>query len=461
MENWNFLIPSGRLFSDFAVIGGLFLLGMLVRRHLPLLKNNLVPVNIIAGTLGLFLGSNGVGFFQLDGDRMGVYVYHLLALTFIAVSLSTGNRKLGRGALVTGFVLIGTYVAQGIGGLALAFAIKYTVFPDLFLGFGLLLPLGFGMGPGIAFSISRNWEQFGFLDGGTAGLTLSSIGFLWAYIVGMWIMRKGIRDGRSQHISSESSIPDSLKSGFIPVEQRSSAGNLTTPTEVIETLTVHFGVIGLVYLLTIWTVTGLEWMFQFIGAQKEISTLWSFHFIISSVVAIAFRKIMNAFQLSDLLDNDILLRVANLFVDFMLAASLIAISLTVALYYWIPLLLISTAGGIITYFSCRYAANNWYEGGRFERFLAIFGNSTGTIQSGLVLLRVVDPDFKSGAADDLVYGSGVALGLGLPLLVLINAPVNFFDGKDYGYLIVMGALFVYWLFLFGVGRWKFLRNPNG
>jgi ESS family glutamate:Na+ symporter len=385
---------------------------------------------------------------------MGVYVYHLLALTFIAVSLGTGKRKLARTSAITGVVLVGTYVGQAIIGIILALMLKEFFMPDLFAGFGMLLPLGYGMGPGIAFSISRSWEAFGFTNGGVAGITLANLGFVWAYVGGVWLMRRGINRGAVEHMQAGAALPEPLKTGYLPPESQPEAGKQTAPVEVVESMTIHFGVIGLVYLLTIWLCVALEKVLVSIGAQQEVSTLWSFHFLVSSMVALSFRKLLNLTGLARWLDEGLLHRAANLFVDYMLAASLMAISLQVALDYWVPLLVIGTAGGFFTIWAIKLFVKHLFRDHIFERFLAFYGNSTGTIQSGLVLLRVVDPEYKSGAADDLVYGSSVALGLGLPLLILINMPVHRFNNEIGGYFWVLGALCVYLALLLA---WVWLR----
>jgi ESS family glutamate:Na+ symporter len=50
---------------------------------------------------------------------------------------------------------------------------------------------------------------------------------------------------------------------------------------------------------------------------------------------------------------------------------------------------------------------------------------TGTISSGILLLREIDPLFKTPAANNLVTGSGMAVLFGAPMLALISiAPVS-------------------------------------
>jgi ESS family glutamate:Na+ symporter len=47
---------------------------------------------------------------------------------------------------------------------------------------------------------------------------------------------------------------------------------------------------------------------------------------------------------------------------------------------------------------------------------------TGTISTGMSLLREVDPALKSGTAENLIYGSGMSLLLGAPLLAILTFP---------------------------------------
>jgi ESS family glutamate:Na+ symporter len=77
---------------------------------------------------------------------------------------------------------------------------------------------------------------------------------------------------------------------------------------------------------------------------------------------------------------------------------------------------------------------------------------TGTINSGLVLVRVTDPEFDTPVAEDLVYGSGVALVVGFPLLIVLNIPMNVFGNSLTGYWITLGILIAYLAVL-----WAFWR----
>jgi ESS family glutamate:Na+ symporter len=321
------------------------------------------------------------------------------------------------------------------------------------------MPVALGMGPGISFSIASNWEMHGFESGGVTGLTLAAVGFLIAYIGGIMIIRHGIKNGEAAFVGKELKINDEIKRGLLKPENRPEAGRMTTAIEAIEPLTFHFALIGLAYSATYGLLAGLEKMLLAFGAGSEVNTLWSFHFIFSAVTAIFLRNLMDRMKLGHYIDTGLMTRSANLFMDYMITASIIGISYAVVVAYALPILLLSAVVGITTYFVIKYTIPWLFENHHFERFVSIFTNATGTIQASLILLRILDPKSKSTAGMDLILGSGVALVFGFPLLALINAPMNFFDNELSGYFYVWIAMSLYAFMLFGLLRYG-IRSKN-
>ncbi|NBC04016.1 MAG: hypothetical protein GVY20_09965, partial [Bacteroidetes bacterium] len=325
-------------------------------------------------------------------------------------------------------------------------------------GIGLLPPLAFGMNPGIAYTIGTNWEQFGFASGGIVGLTFSACGFLVAYTFGIWLVRRGIKKGRATYIKTDEELPDEVKKGILDEPKSNEDEKITTSPENIESFSFHIGLIGFTFILTYLVVTLMEWGLISVGAENEVTTLWSFHFIIAAIVALFVRKIMDTTKASRVIDDTTMTRCSNLFMDFMIVASVAAISLVVVVQYWLPLLAISILVTIATWWVIQYMTRDAFKQFEFERFATIFGNMTGTLQSALVLLRIVDSGMKSPASYNLVYGSGLALVFGFPLLLLINAPVHYFDDPTEGFWMVLFALIGY-LMLLAIA-WQYLKR-NG
>ncbi|TVQ66464.1 MAG: hypothetical protein EA360_05665 [Balneolaceae bacterium] len=459
MGAWNLNITAGEFFLDFAWIGLLLVAGTWLRSKIPLLQNYLIPANLIAGVLGLLLGANLLGWIDLTTDRLGSYVYHLLALLFIALGLRKPRRQIGLSSVKFSLIFISTYLVQAIVGLLIAFMLFYTVMPDLFVGIGFLPPLAFGMNPGIAYSIGSNWEQFGFENGGVVGLTFSAFGFLVAYTAGITLVRKAIRTGEAELIDEAADFSEQIKKGVAESEGELSGERITTYPENIESLSFHIGLIGVTFILTYGLLLLMENGLIRVGAESEVSTLWSFHFIFAAIVAMGVRKLLDLKGSSRLIDDVTMTRCSNLFMDFMIVASVAAISLVVVMHYWLPLLTISVAVSLATGLLILTMTRNAFGSFVQERFAAIFGNMTGTLQSALVLLRILDPGMKSPVSYNLVYGSGLALVFGFPLLLLINAPVHYFEDLIQGFWVVLFALAAY-LGIITVA-WVYLRRNGG
>ncbi len=458
MESWELHITAGRFFLDFAWIGLFLIAATWLRSRVHLFQRNLIPANLIAGAIGLLSGMNGFGLIELTTDRLGVYVYHLLALLFIGLALRSPQKKLAISSVITGTTFIITYLIQGIIGLIVAFVLIYLLMPELFAGIGLLPPLAFGMNPGIAYTFGSNWENYGFEDGGVVGLTFAAIGFVVAYTVGIWLVRRSIKKGEATYIDDDEGMTEELKTGVIRGESSVSPGRITTSPETIESLSFHIGLVGVIYIITYGSMKVIEIGLISIGAEQEVHTLWSFHFITAAVLALLIRKVLDGLGTSFMVDDVTMTRLSNLFMDFMIVASVAAISFAVVYMYWVPLLLISVLVALSTWWIVKYLTVNSFSEYQSERFAVIFGNMTGTLQSGLLLLRILDSGMKSPASYNLVYGSGFALILGFPILIIINAPVHYFDDPNQGFFVIMLAMIVYLLML--ITGWKFIQNSK-
>ncbi|MCQ2508465.1 MAG: hypothetical protein MJ097_06725 [Dorea sp.] len=110
---------------------------------------------------------------------------------------------------------------------------------------------------------------------------------------------------------------------------------------------------------------------------------------------------------------------------------------------WIPFLLIAVAGGIVTWFHLKFVCGKVYKGYYYEGLISMFGMLTGTISSGVLLLREIDPDLATPAADNLVVGSSFGIVFGAPMLVLVGlAPKS-----ETMLFVTMGLIIVYFAFL--------------
>ena len=83
--------------------------------------------------------------------------------------------------------------------------------------------------------------------------------------------------------------------------------------------------------------------------------LWGFNFLIGTVVAFGMRMFMDKMRVKRVIrvnyaDNYLLQKISAASFDFMITASLAAISITVLKENFVPILIITSIGGIFTMF---------------------------------------------------------------------------------------------------------------
>ncbi len=457
MPVWELSFTARDFIIDFTLISVLLVLGTIARAWIPLLQRFLIPSNLIAGFLGLILGPELLKWIDFTPERMGAYVYHLLALTFIGVGLRrTGGRSVG--AIHIGFIKVLTYILQALIGLAVALFFLWLISPNLVPAVGMLLPLGFGMGPGIAFSIGQSWEAHGFADAANIGLTLAAIGFLVAYLTGIVVINKGIRQGRAE-VLRDTPVDEAMRRGFVRSGPTKVGSRLTFFSGAIDTLTFHVALVGAIYLLTYGVIVLLARAFVWLGWTNELPTLWSFNFIIANLLALLVRRVIEGRKVDYLIDQGTVNRITGLLADLLVTAAIMAISLSLAWHYIGPIAAMSLLGAVATYFAIKWPMQRVFEKYRFERTVGLYAEQTGTISSGLAMIRVTDPEFSSPVAQDQVLGSGAALALGFPLLIVINLPLVWYRGTIEGYTMMTLLLFGYLAILLLV--WYVFNRRSG
>ena len=119
-------------------------------------------------------------------------------------------------------------------------------------------------------------------------------------------------------------------------------------------------------------------------------------------------------------NNYLLSRLSGLAFDLMIAAGIASIDIADLAGNWLPFVLMALLGGVTTFVYLRRMCNRLYGSYRHEGFLSMYGMLTGTISSGVLLLREIDPDFKTPASNNLILGSSFGIVFGFPLLLLVN-----------------------------------------
>ena len=413
---WSPIIQMG-------LIAGAILIANTLRRKIRLLEKSLMPTAVLAGFLLLLLRTTGV--INMGASFLETVTYHALALGFIAQSLRIPQKQEDDGNLTglkSGALIVSTYMVQVVLGLAISLGVAYLVDPDFFKAAGILLAMAYGQGPGQANNVGGTYEAMGMMGGKSFGLSLAATGYLCACVVGVIYLNVLNRRGKIQRAKAKGPV-----SGSVTVELFQDENEIPV-AESIDRLSVQAALICLVYLLTFLLTAGVVALLEAVApgfAASVSSLLWGFNFIVGSMVAMGCRKIINGLRKAKIMkrqyqNNYLLSRLSGLAFDLMIAAGIASIDISDLAGNWLPFLLMAVLGGVVTFAYLRWGCKKLYPSYEYEGFLSMYGMLTGTISSGVLLLREIDPDFKTPASNNLILGSSFGIAFGFPLLLLVN-----------------------------------------
>lgn len=440
---WNFVIQIGVVFA-------VLLFANFLRQHSPVVRNSLMPVAVLAGFLLLALKyiARGFGTDFIDNNLYEMIVYHAIALGFIAMTLRTTDEAKEDAVPFTGLksgaIIVSTYLVQGIVGLTVSIGLALTIMPDLFPASGLLLPMGFGQGPGQANNVGTTYELAGFAGGRSFGLSVAACGYIIACTIGVVILNilrsKGKFVQRGEAKAEEVSVSYFQGEDELPV------------SDSIDRLSIQLSLVFVVYLITYFVTVGLTELMDSIGLGEMLnSILWGFNFIIASVVALLVRIFFKQgtekkFIKRQYQNNYLLNRISGFFFDIMIVCGIASIDIEDLHGLLLPFVLMAAIGAVLTWVWLTVVCKVVYKGYYYEGLLSMFGMLTGTIGSGVLLLREVDPNYETPAANNLVVGSSFGILFGAPMLILIGIAKAGLSkslltlGLVAAYLIVLAAI---------------------
>ncbi len=427
-------------FSDFnvwgfisvlAVLFGSLLVGNMLKKGIKPLQKSLIPTSVLGGGVllivaAIFKSITGevmfdTAFFDYNGTAMlELITYHTLALGFIASTFKSSKGKMSKERTVeifnTGVTTVSTYLLQAIVGFAITM-IAALVMNGFFSAAGVLLPFGYGQGTGQAMNYGNIYEkEFGFVGGKNFGLIVAALGFLSASIGGVIHLNVMRRKGKFQGIGKNTSTLST---------EKIESDNEIPMQESIDKMTVQLALIVVAYFIAYILMFILG---NLLSGMKSV--IYGFNFLLGVLAATLVKFILNISMKFKIVKkeytNDFLMtRVSNLFFDIMVVAGVAAIRLDILQDYWGLILILGVVGLVITYVYNRLVAKVLFKDYCEEQFLMMYGMLTGTASTGIILLREIDGDFKTPAADNMVYQNFPAIVFGFPMMFLATlAPVK-------------------------------------
>lgn len=455
---------------SFLVLGVFLLLGKWIRVMSPSLQKLFIPSSLIGGFLALFLGpevlgttvswtgyydpslSNGI-FPQemVDVWRTlpGLFINILFATLFLGKKIP-GIRDMW--SIAGPQVAHGQTIAWGqyVFGILVTIVVLSPVFGIDPMA-GVLIEISFEGGQGTAAGMSMTFEELGFAEAGDLALGLATVGILFGVVMGILILNYGVRTGKTKVLQSTSQIAldEKKQTGIIDFDARESAGKITTRPESIEPLSLHFAYVGV--------AIGIGYIILQLLIQLEEITwgkITGIHlltyiplFPLAMIGGIILQMFLDRFDVYQTLDRNLMMRIQGLSLDILITSAIATLSLTVIGNNLMPFIILAFVGIIWNLVGFMFLGPRMMPSYWFERSIGNFGQSMGMTASGLLLMRIADPDNRSPALEGFGYkqllfepivGGGVFTAASVPLIFYFG-PMPM--------LILTSIIMLFWLLL--------------
>ncbi len=414
----------------FIWISILLVFGAFLRTKISFLQKRLIPSSLIGGLVGFVLMNTGLigmptaeGWMPISSKVFGVLVYHLFAFGFVGIGMMQQDKKQGEkkskwvrnGALWMALMYCLVYALQGVTGKTIFELWKMVSGGDFFTGFGYLVGSGFSQSPGAAQAYGTMWEStYGVQGASSVGLAFGAMGFLCAICLGIPLANRGIKNGWIADQSSRE-LPVSFLKGMMGKGEAVECARTTTHPANIDNFAFHIAVMAALY--AVGYMFALAWS---VYMPKGINGLgFGLLYTWGMIAGLVTRKVLDKIDCLHVLDNSSTRRITSSTIDYMICAVFMGISMSDINAILVPFLGTVVVAALLTYFVALWFARRMPEYG-FERGLAILGCYTGTVASGILLLRIIDPDFKSPAAVELAIMNVFILPM--IQLVYLNLP---------------------------------------
>jgi glutamate:Na+ symporter, ESS family len=351
-----------------------------------------IPEALLAGLLGLLLAPGGplpllpAEVLQLWADLPLV----LLTLVFGSLLLGKPLPKLeGLWRPVSGQVSLALVLAFGqyvVAGLAVLLVLQpwLGVSPIM----ACLIEVAYEGGHGSAAAMGPSYAALGFPGGQALGLAMATVGLLSSTLVGGLVVVLGRNRGWLLADRAAAASP-----GATPGATATTQG---APTGA-ATWAVNLALAGVAVLVGVALLAALRWLTAGLGDGVALVVDALPVFPLAIVGSLLVRLLLERSGKAHWASAPVQSQIGTLSADLLITAATAGLDLGLLRADWLPLTVLALSGlawnlGVTLLLAPRVLPADWFERGIIE-----FGQATGVAASGLLLLRMADPDDRSDA----------------------------------------------------------------
>jgi len=437
----------------------LLALGVFLRAKIKLFQKIFLPASLIGGIIGLILGPFMLGKilpFEIipEAVRASWYSYAGVLINIVFACLLLGVRlpslrEIGAkaGPQISFGVIMGGMGDYMVGSLLTLLILIpfFHVDPT----FATLIEIGFSGGHGTAGGMMDTFINgipgtgWAFPAGADLALTSATVGILSAIICGMVFINIAARRGYCQLVQKPEKLSTEARTGIVPKGKEKSIAKGTVSPASIEPLAFIMILIGVSILIGWLIVRGIKAIHPYLGGVPM------FPFCMLGGVVVQWS--MTKLGIDYLVDRASVERIMGLALEFLVVAAIASIKIPVVVRYAAPFSILMAGAILYNSILTWYLAPRMLPDAWFERGIAEYGMQSGVTATGLLLLRVIDPDYRTPAAEAFAFKQiayepflGGGLFTGITPVIVVTLGLKWLLGIAVGTIAIFLA--ITWVF---------------
>ena len=392
------------LFNDLIVLFAFLLIGFVIREIFKPLQRIYIPASIIGGVIALIVGPQVLGLVSIPesfSSMASVMITLVLTCSVIGVDMDKSKAN----AYFTHLcIMVSIYGMQMFLGCGLG-ALMEKGWSALPFGWGSEAVFSFWGGHGTAASAGAAWEEYGIIGNISVGMIMSTLGVVSCFVVGMVIINIGVRRGWATQASNDFKNNPSFFGGLLGKDQQTPIGIAKVPSTGIDNFALQLAIVLSCMAFGNWfmdlfksAVAGVPYL----GALSKLPSL------INGILAgMLVWNVIKRTRLKGFVDRKTINSISGLGLEITIVSAVATMDLELVSVLIVPILALSAVIVVLTAAFCLILCKMWHRSNWFEKCVGSFGAATGSVPTGLALIRCVDPDGKTDAADTLAIGNSL------------------------------------------------------
>ena len=462
-----------QLLQALSLLSVLLLVGTFLRAKVKLFQSLYLPASVIGGFIGMIISPEILGrFSNYSISEEWIKTYSLLpgilsVPIFAAIPLGMFlNENKNIKSMYPSKVLIcfGLFQCASMSQSAIGYATnmffsKINPQLNMYRTFGYELSAGFAGGHGLAAATGKLLEGFGIPQWEIAqgvALTTATIGLIGGIVFGIIFINLAVRKNKTKIIKRINDNADkSMEVGYNKdINKQNSLGRETFLSSSIETITFHLAIIftvcGIAYIV-------LNFVKKMNIAGLNVLPVWTY----SMIIMFALNFIIKKLNLVWMVDAKVKAKIMGTLSDFAIVSAMTSLPIKAIINYIAPITVMCILGFIITYLLV-FPLNSFFfkEDYSFERAIISWGTLTGVLITGMTLLKICDPEYKSPALSEFSLGFSLMSVTGLLIVPILNTVLAVGSTFDNFITAIISAIlyFVFAFMISFINKKSFTKN---